>query len=556
MATSTIRVAIAQINPVVCDLHGNADKIIEYCRRAEQRQADIIVFPECALSGYPLDDIVVNPGIYQGLEEQLERIASVCQKLYVMVGHPESCGGSFHNAASILHKGRVIHCYRKQRLPNHGMFDEQRQFSAGMDLCLFTVNGITIAPAICEDIWSDHGHISPQVQIMKEAGAMLLLTAHGSPYHTKRHRQRIDNLQQLSSGTGLPVVCSHLVGGQDDFVFDGASIAMNGDGKIALQAPAFCEGLYLLQAECAGGMVSLHSDCHNELPNETESLYQALVLATNDFVLKSGHQRVLLGLSGGIDSALIACIAVDALGPEAVTALLMPSPHTLDMSTEDAESLARHLGIEYKLLPIDTVHKDFIGLLQADWPSASIDTADENLQARCRGMLLMAVANRTGALVLGTGNKSEAAVGYSTLYGDTAAAFNPIGDVYKSGVYSLANWRQQNVGPTIPERIIGREPSAELKPGQLDKHSLPDYEVLDAIVKLYAEQDKTAEQIMAEGFAAETVHKVLQQIEINEYKRRQSPPAPKVSQRSLQRERRYPICSKWQRPATQKKQCP
>ena len=549
MYTSTLGIAIAQINPVLCDLQGNADKIIHYCRQAEQQQARIVLFPECALSGYPLDDIASHPGLYEGVEQQLRRIAESCPEPYIMVGHPHLQDDGCYNAVSVLHHGKTLHCYRKQCLPNIGMFDEKRQFQEGSDACLFTVDSVTVAPAICEDIWSVGNMPSPKVRLMKNLGAMLLLSVHGSPYHPQRQQQRIENMQQLASAVHMPIVSSHLVGGQDDFVFDGASAAVNSDGTIALQAPQFVEGLYLLQAECSNGKVNLRSDCNHDLPEASASLYQALVMATRDFVHKSGHRKIVIGLSGGIDSALAICIAVDALGADAVTALLMPSQYTSDMSCEDAETLANALGVRHMKLPINAMHQDFMALLQQHWPHQGIDTAEENIQSRCRGMLLMAVANREGSLVLGTGNKSESAVGYSTLYGDTAAGFNPLGDIYKGEVYALADWRQQNIGGHIPERVLQREPSAELRPEQTDQDSLPPYDVLDAIVKMYVEQDQTAEQIAQAGFAAETVRDLLHRVEANEYKRRQSPPAPRVSHRSLQRERRYPICSKWQRTA-------
>lgn len=547
MYTSTLGIAIAQMNPVLCDLQGNADKIIHYCRQAERQRARIALFPECALSGYPLDDLASHPGLHEGVERQLQRIAESCPEPYVMVGHPHLQDGSCYNAISVLHGGRTLHRYHKQRLPHQGMFDERRQFSKGSEACLFTVDSVTVAPAICEDIWSRSDTPSPKIRLMKDLGAMLLLSVHGSPYHPQRQQQRIDNMRRLATATQLPIVSSHLVGGQDDFVFDGASAAMNSDGAIALQAPQFEEGLYLLQAECGNGKVSLRSDCKHELPEADASLYQALVMATRDFVRKSGHQKVVIGLSGGIDSALTFCIAVDALGADAVTALLLPSRHTSDMSREDAETLAKALGARHIELPINDVHQGFMALLRQRWPCQGIDTADENVQSRCRGMLLMAVANREGSLVLGTGNKSESAVGYSTLYGDTAAGFNPLGDVYKGEVYALADWRQRNMGAHIPERTLRREPSAELRPGQTDQDSLPPYETLDAIVKMYVEQDQTPGQITQAGFDAATVCDLLHRVEASEHKRRQSPPAPRVSNRSLRRERRYPICSKWQR---------
>jgi len=540
MPAGVLRIALAQLDFCVGDVAGNTERVLQAADAArQQHRADLVVFPEMCLSGYPLDDLVLRPDLHRQLQRAMERILAQAPGIHVLVGHPEFADGRLYNACSLLAEGACLFTYRKQHLPGSGVFDEKRHFHAGEQLCLFGLKGITLAPCICEDIW----HPQPAGRLVA-AGAQLLLNLNASPFHVGKQQQRLQVLRARIGETGVPMAYVNLVGSQDELVFDGASMALDAHARTVLQAPAFDQGIYLLECRRArNGTLQLDTEDHHDLPGETEAIYHALLTAIRGYLHKNGFSGALVGLSGGIDSALTLCLAVDALGAEHVEALLMPSPFTAAASTKDAAVLATRLGVRYHVLPIEGLFTACDAALHAAHPAAGLDVAAENMQARCRGMLLMACSNRSGKLVLCTGNKSEAAVGYSTLYGDTAGGFAPLKDVYKTQVYALAHWRNREQ-EVIPRRILQRPPTAELRPDQADTDQLPPYEVLDPILQGYLEEDRTPGDIAARhGCTPQLVRQLAARVDRNEYKRRQSPPGACVSERCFGRERRYPIGS-------------
>jgi NAD+ synthase/NAD+ synthase (glutamine-hydrolysing) len=525
--TKALKIAVAQINSVVGDIAGNARLIREAAIAARDAGADILLAPELALCGYPPEDLLTRPDFYRACERELKELAATTKGIDVLVGYPELVGTVCHNAASLLRDGKLLRTYRKLRLPNYEVFDEVRYFNPGEGTCVFEVKGVKVGVNICADIWE-----SGPAEAAAQAGAKLLLVLNASPYHMNKQLQRYEVLRERIADGGMAVVYCNLIGGQDELVFDGASFALNANGELAYQAPSFEERLDIL--EYANG--EIHSSVLAKAPPVEAEVYAALKLGVRDYLGKNGFPSAIIGLSGGIDSALTLCIAVDALGPERVRAVMMPSPYTAQMSLDDSRELIEALGVRYDELAIEPAMKVFEG--------RGADTTEENLQARIRGMNLMALSNKFGGIVLTTGNKSEMAVGYATLYGDMAGGFAVIKDILKTFVYRLCRYRN-TISPVIPENIIVRPPSAELKPDQKDQDSLPPYEVLDAIIEAYMESNASPREIINQGYAEADVRRVVGMLKRNEYKRRQSPVGIRVSRRGFGKDWRYPITNRY-----------
>jgi NAD+ synthase (glutamine-hydrolysing) len=530
-----LRIVMGQLNLLVGDTEGNVEQVIASARKAkDELGADVVVYPELTLTGYPPEDLLLRPGLYVEVGRALARLEEAAIDLYIVVGYPLIENGVRYNAAAIIRSGELIDVYRKQCLPNYAVFDEKRYFTAGTEPCLVEVNGLSLAVTICEDVW-EPGPIQQAVA----HGAQLILNLNASPFHINKWRERESLLRERASANRVPVVYVNQVGGQDELVFDGNSFVVNRDGELTHRAVSFEPQLIVVDIDAHGNPVP--GETASESPDD-ESVYGALVLGVRDYVRKNGFPGVVIGLSGGVDSALTLAIAVDALGAEQVEAVMMPSRYTRDISLEDAKKQAETLGVRYSVIPIRDMFVAFENALSERFAGLAADTTEENLQARIRGMLLMAISNKTGKMVLTTGNKSEMAVGYATLYGDMAGGFAAIKDVPKTMVYRLARYRNR-LGQVIPERVIERAPSAELAPDQQDTDSLPEYDVLDAILEDYVEQDATPEDIIAEGYDPETVRRVIRMVDRNEYKRRQAAPGVRVTPRAFGRDRRYPITS-------------
>jgi NAD+ synthase (glutamine-hydrolysing) len=538
---STLNILMAQLNTLVGDFEGNTDKVIAALARAEQaHQAPVVVFPELTLCGYPPEDLLLRPSIELRVERSLERLcAAMTGSAYAVVGYPRLVEGKLYNAAGVLHRGEVIAEYRKQCLPNYQVFDEKRYFVPGDEACVVDIQGVSVGVTICEDIWEE----GPTRQAA-DAGAQLLVNINSSPYHRGKRGERWELVGERARQSGIPIIYVNQVGGQDELVFDGGSFAVLADGSVAGAAPNFDEGEYWIQADFQAQDVALTGLAVTPALEELDATWRALVLGVRDYVNKNRFPGIVLGLSGGVDSALTLAIAVDALGPERVEAVMMPFRYTSQMSVEDAAEQAQTLGVSYKVISIESLYEAFMVSLAGEFAGLAPDTTEENLQARCRGVLLMSISNKKGSLVLTTGNKSEMAVGYSTLYGDMAGGFDVLKDVPKTLVFDLCRYRN-SLGPCIPQRVIERPPSAELAPDQKDEDSLPPYEILDQILALYVEQDYSAEAIIATGMDREQVHRVLRLVDINEYKRRQAPIGVRITQRGFGRDRRYPITSGW-----------
>jgi NAD+ synthase (glutamine-hydrolysing) len=530
-------IAAAQLNLWVGDLDGNVARIVAAAVKArDELGAELVATPELSLIGYPPDDLLLRTALPAAIEAALAKVAAASRGIHIVVGHPEWTGGVVHNAASVYRDGQLVARARKQRLPNYGVFDERRHFEPGpAQATVFEVAGRRLALCICEDIWGPE----PAAQA-KAAGADLIVNVNASPYHVGKPAERLAVLCARVAETGLPIVYVNSTGGQDDLVFDGDSTAVAADGALSFRAPMFEDGVFPITVDAGHRPTGA---IRAAAPVEAE-VYAALVQATRDYVTRNGFPGALLGLSGGIDSALIAAIAADALGPEKVWAVSLPSRYTLDMSNDDARTEAEALGIRYSVLPIELPFAAFTDTLAPLFGDRPIDLAEENMQSRSRGVLLMALSNKFGPVVLTTGNKSEMAVGYATLYGDMCGGFAPIKDVYKTLVYRLAEYRNTLAPagrPVIPVRVIERPPTAELRPDQKDSDSLPPYEVLDPILEAYVEQCLSIPEIVALGFEEATVRRVAGLVRRSEYKRRQAPPGPKVTPRAFGRERRYPL---------------
>ncbi len=530
-------VAIAQINSVVGDISGNARRILEAVTRAKAAGADVVLTPELALCGYPAEDLLLRPAFIDTCADELAALATQVQGITVLVGYPALFGGERYNAAAVIRDGRITHTYFKHRLPNYEVFDEERYFEPGTEACVFELKGVKIGVNICADVWE-----AGAADGAREAGAELLLVLNASPFHMNKQQLRYEVLRERIADTGLPVAYCNLVGGQDELVFDGGSFALDEDGTLAWQGEMFAEGLSLLHF--ADGRWQERS-VPAERPVEAD-VYQALVLGVRDYLGKNGFPGALIGLSGGVDSALTLAIAVDALGADKVRAVMMPSPYTAQMSLDDSREMVRRIGVRYDEIAIEPAMQTFAAMLAPQFAGLPEDTTEENLQSRIRGMILMALSNKTGAIVLTTGNKSEMATGYATLYGDMAGGFAVIKDIYKTFVYRLCAWRNaQPGGPVIPDNILTRPPSAELKPDQCDQDSLPPYEVLDAIIAAYMEDDLSPREIVAQGYPEVDVYRAVAMLRRNEYKRRQSPPGVRVTQRGFGKDWRYPITSRY-----------
>jgi NAD+ synthase (glutamine-hydrolysing) len=537
--STPIRVVMAQLNLLVGDIPGNTGRIIDTALKArDELNADLVLFPELALTGYPPEDLLLRPSLELRVEEALQRILAAVSGVTLVLGYPRYREGALYNMAGVIRDGELLHEYAKQCLPNFQVFDEKRYFAAGHEAGLFEHKGIRIGLSICEDIW----HTGP-VEQLKAAGAELVLSLNASPFHIGKPAQRRDVLNQRAQQLGCPLVYLNLTGGQDELVFDGGSMLASAQGDILFQGVHCEEALYSCSFDPATGVLQPEQAGVAE-PSSDALVYQVLVQGVRDYINKNGFRGVVLGLSGGIDSALTVAVAVDALGAERVEAVMMPFRYTSSMSLEDAEAEARALGIQYDVISIEPLYDSFMQQLAPQFEGLNPETTEENLQARCRGVLLMAISNKKGYLVLTTGNKSEMAVGYSTLYGDMAGGFDVLKDIPKTLVYRLSRYRN-TLSPVIPQRVIDRPPSAELAPDQTDQDSLPDYDVLDRILELYVERDYSARAIIEEGFAEEDVNRVLRLVDINEYKRRQAPIGPRVTQRGFGRDRRYPITSGW-----------
>ena len=531
--------ALAQINPLLGDLVGNAQLIRRACEDAYLQGAKLVITPELSLTGYPPEDLLLRPAFIEATQRELESLMlelANYSDLTVVVGHPKRTAAGLQNFASVLRNGKVIAAYAKQELPNHEVFDEVRYFVPGNQACVFECAGIQFGLILCEDAW----HAGPAKQA-QQAGAQALLVLNASPYHLRKEALRIDVLREHIALTKMPLVYVNAVGGQDELVFDGGSFALNSTGELVMAMPQFETGL---------GFVIIDQDGELEkgfitAPQSVEAqAYQALVLGVRDYVQKNGFPGVIIGLSGGVDSALVLAIAVDALGADRVRTVMMASRYTADISWIDAREMAENLKVQYDEIPISDPVDALENALAAQFKGLKIDATEENIQARVLGTLLMALSNKTGRLVLTTGNKSEMAVGYCTLYGDMAGGFAVIKDIAKTLVYRLCAYRN-GIAPIIPERILTRAPSAELRPDQKDQDSLPSYEVLDGIVERYMEQNQSIEQIIQAGFEPESVEKVTRLIKLNEYKRRQAPPGVRVTARAFGRDWRYPITSQF-----------
>jgi NAD+ synthase (glutamine-hydrolysing) len=536
--SSNVKVAVAQLNCTVGDFEGNSRKIIEAASRAAAAGADLLLTPELSLSGYPPEDLLLRRAFYAASDDALQMLTTQLLQfpdLMVIVGHPLAREGHRFNAASLLQGGVVLGTYCKHDLPNYDVFDEQRYFTPDNRPLVFELNGTSFGVNICEDTW-----FSYTPECAKSAGAEVLLVLNGSPFHLGKQQQRFDTLRANVTRYRMPVVYANLVGGQDELVFDGGSFVLDGAGKLAASAPQFEESLLLV--DFIDG-VPQPSPVAAE-PKEEELAYSALVLGVRDYLGKNGFPGAIIGLSGGVDSALTLAIAVDALGPERVRAVMMPSQFTLPMSLEDAQQMAQTMNVRYDVLPIKPAFDAYLSTLAREFRGLPWDTAEENLQARIRGTLLMALSNKYGSIVLTTGNKSETAVGYSTLYGDLAGGFAVIKDILKTLVYRLCQYRN-SIAAVIPERILSRAPTAELKANQTDQDSLPPYDVLDEIIDLYMQQGRSIAEIVAADHDEAMVRKVVRMIRLSEYKRRQSPVGIRVTHRGFGRDWRYPITNRF-----------
>lgn len=534
-----LRIALAQSNFFVGDIPANTQKVRQLAELAKQQGGEVVVFPELCLTGYPPEDLLLRPSLTPRIEHALASLADLSDIILVL-GYPKVVDGELYNMAGAWLNGQCLAEYAKQKLPNYQVFDEKRYFSAGQRSCLFNYKNTRIALTICEDIW----HAEP-IAAAKAQGADVVLCLNASPFHLDKQQQRLAIVQQRAIHNQLPIAYLNLVGGQDELVFDGGSFIVNASGDIVHELALFVEDLVIADFDVATSTFVQGSPRALALSTEA-AVYQALVLGVRDYVQKSGFRGVVLGLSGGIDSALVLAIAVDALGADSVNAVMMPYHYTSQMSLEDAAEEAQILGVNYSIIEIAPIVESFQNQLAPAFAGLSRDKTEENLQARARGVLLMALSNKKGWLVLTTGNKSEMAVGYATLYGDMAGGFDVLKDVPKTLVFRLADYRNSlAASPVIPQRVIDRPPSAELAPDQKDEDSLPPYSILDAILALYIEQDFSAEAIIDEGFERDTVYRVVRMVDFNEYKRRQAAIGPRITQRGFGRDRRYPLVNGW-----------
>jgi len=555
-----MKIAIAQINATVGDLTGNVSRIVEFAARAQGEGATLMVTPELALSGYPPEDLLLREDFLAACDQALQDLAARAGNVTLVVGHPRVSDGKRYNSAAVIRDGRIVGVYDKQRLPNYTVFDEERYFEPGGKPCVFGIDGVSFGVNICEDTWGAQGPVTARARggervginicadswsataprAAREAGANVLLVLNASPYHMDKQRVRYDIMRERVAETGLALVYANLVGGQDELVFDGGSFVLNREGVLTHQLPLFREDLGLVtltDGDPQPGVITA------PLAQDAE-VYGALVTGVRDYINKNGFPGAIIGISGGIDSALTLAVAVDALGATRVRAVMMPSQYTAGMSVEDALAEARALNVRYTEIPIKPIFDAFLKSLSGEFKGLAADATEENLQSRIRGTLLMALSNKTGALVLTTGNKSEMGTGYATLYGDMAGGFAVLKDINKQLVYRLAHYRN-GISPVIPRRVIERAPSAELRPDQTDQDSLPPYPVLDAIMEAYVEGDASPREIVAHGFAAADVERVVRLVRGSEYKRRQSPVGVRITPRGFGKDWRFPITNKF-----------
>jgi NAD+ synthase (glutamine-hydrolysing) len=532
-----VKIGLAQINTRVGAIDANTRKVLDYAAAARELGCDLVLFPELTLCGYPPEDLLLHRGLRSRVEAAFARVRDEVRGIAVYVGYPEYSGDAIYNSAALLRDGRVQANHRKVALPNYAVFDEKRYFQPGESATVAELGGSKLGLIICEDVW-----VPAPCRASAEAGAEVLLVINGSPFHRAQQQARERVLALRAQECSLPLIYVNMVGGQDELVFDGGSVVVDAQGEVQFRAPLFEEGLFVVDLERREGRLAPLPSKVTPVPPLAERVYSALVLGTRDYVEKNGFTGVVLGLSGGVDSALTLTIAVDALGADRVHSVMMPSRFTSQMSREDAAQQAGELGVRHDVLSIEPMFETTLKVLEGVFAGLPPDTTEENIQARCRGLLLMAISNKTGKMLLTTGNKSEMAVGYATLYGDMAGGFAPLKDCSKTLVYELAHYRN-GVSPAIPERVITRPPTAELRHDQKDSDSLPPYDVLDAILEAFIEKDDSVDQITALGFDRATVVRVLQMVKRAEYKRRQAPPGVRVSGRAFGRDWRYPITS-------------
>lgn len=526
-------IVLAQADFLVGDIRGNVQKVLDIAVRArDELDAAAVLYPELCLCGYPPEDLLLRPEFLADSEQALVAIQQQIRGIDLVLGYPRRKDGNLYNAAGVIRDGKLVAEYFKAELPNYSVFDEKRYFTPGDNPCVVVVAGMPAGLTICEDIW-----LAEPARRAAKAGARLIINLNASPYQYGKRQEREQVVADRARENGLPVLYANLIGGQDELVFDGASFVMDAAGELTQRSAFFEHSLERVSFSEAGQLLP---GSITACPDEEEEIYRALVLGVRDYVGKTGFHGVVLGLSGGIDSALTLAIAVDALGADQVEVVLMPSRYTADMSNEDALEQARRMGVKHSIIPIEPAFNAFLEMLAEEFAGQAMDVTEENIQARCRGIILMAISNKSGRMLLTTGNKSEMSVGYATLYGDMAGGFAPLKDVFKTMVYKLARWRNRD-GEVIPKRVIVRPPSAELRPDQQDTDSLPPYDILDDILRCYVEQDQGVQEIVAAGFEQALVQRITRMVDVNEYKRRQAPPGIKVSRRAYGRDRRYPI---------------
>ncbi|MBF6025857.1 NAD+ synthase [Lysobacter niastensis] len=537
--SNPLRIALAQFDFPVGAVHQNAERIAEMIAQArDEYGADVVLFPELALSGYPPEDLLLRPGFLADCEQAMQRIATATRGIVAVVGWPEAAGSIVYNAASVLRDGHVSHTYRKRELPNYAVFDERRYFDVDPDRedCVFDVDGVQVGLIICEDLWFAEPLASTAAK-----GAEIVLVPNASPFERDKHLQRDSLLAQRVQETGVALAYLNVVGGQDALVFDGASVVADGDGIVHPAAAAFTDQWLVVEFDPDTRRFTPLEWMEDGDESRDALAWRAVVRGTRDYFSKNGFTQAWLGLSGGIDSSLVLAIAVDALGAENITAVRMPSRYTADLSNDLAEEQCRMQGVRLLTLPIEKPFQGYLDALAEHFADRPVDTTEENLQSRARGALMMAMTNKFGGLLLTTGNKSEYAVGYATIYGDMCGGYAPLKDLYKTEVFALARWRNTVGDRVIPQGVIDRPPSAELRENQKDQDSLPPYDVLDAILLRHVDQEQSRDEIVAAGFDAATVDRVLRLVRISEWKRHQAAPGPKVSRRAFGRERRYPI---------------
>ena len=540
MAHKRISVGVIQANPIVGDIQGNLNLAISAIEDISSKETpDIFLLTEMFITGYPPEDLILRDDLLDQSYDAIHKLTEIKPESFIVIGYPKKEGESIYNCAGVLRNHSIITEYKKQELPNYEVFDEKRYFVSGSSPGIFEVNGLRVALSVCEDIW--HEKVVKQAQ---ENGANLMLNINASPFHLRKIEDRKRLISSHAAKYELPIIYANQVGGQDELVFDGTSMAMDGNGKQVLQLDKFKSDSRIISFVENDDVLIAEGEMVIPEDNELEEVYQALVIGAKDYIEKNKFPGVIIGSSGGIDSALTAAIAADAIGPDKVRTYMMPFKFTSDMSVEDAQKLAENLGLQHSVIPIGDIYDSFNKGLEKEFKGKEKDITEENLQSRCRGVILMALSNKSGDLVLTTGNKSETAVGYSTLYGDTAGGFGVLKDVPKTMVYELSRYRN-TISKVIPERIIERPPTAELAPDQKDTDSLPDYDILDKIIELYVEQDKSKEEIESLGVGNDVIERVLRLIDISEYKRRQAPLGVKITSRGFGKDRRYPITNKF-----------